>query len=148
MGYCIYCDVYYKKLSAPNICRSCKGELCGTPPGLNSYMQQYDTHMRIRKEQCEREKKYVSESSLLDFSALAMINNMDMIRVLHMIMPEGHPPWYALLRAWYWTNKKKPKSLSAERKPKERLTKLLDIKFECCSNTLHVSQSIKDVAIK
>lgn len=130
MGWCNYCNIYYKKLQNNCICNNCSRELQGTPPGLNNMMIQYYNTLLKRKKDEYFENKFRMESNLMDLSSSALLENPDLLIKLAENLGEGHPPWYALLKAWYRKNKLNPKSIHKEKFPMQKLFQLLDIKYQ------------------
>jgi hypothetical protein len=127
MGFCNHCQVYYKKLPAKEICKACKSELCGTPPTMNSSFVQCYHQMKKKEADTIKDQTYRAQATLLDFASDSMISSIPTIIQLTYIMPEGHPPWYALLKAWYRKHKIKAKLVQSEKTPKKRLLKLLNV---------------------
>ena len=123
MGYCENCNEYHKKHPAGKICKKCWNELCNTPPSINSFEAQYARSMKARNEREVISKKYYASASLLDLAALKVLQNSTTLNFLINNLPEGHPPWYSLLKAWYFVKKNKIISGS---KPKAKLTNLLN----------------------
>lgn len=127
MGFCNHCQVYYKKLPAKDICKACKSELCGTPPTMNSTFTQYYHQMKKRDAETAKDQTYRAHATLMDFASDAMVSSVDTIIQLTYIIPEGHPPWHSLLKAWYRKHKTKAKSVHTEKAPMKRLLRLLNV---------------------
>lgn len=129
MGFCIHCEIYFKKLPKTELCNRCMNQLCGTPPKMNNMLTQYEKFLHEKKLDIEREEKFNRDASLLDQVTKTMILNVDLIIELAKTLPEGHPPWYSLLRAWYRENRQRPRGITNEKFPKRRLYKLLDLTY-------------------
>lgn len=129
MVYCTSCNTSCKKIALGDMCKHCANELCGTPPGPNSTLMQYE---KLRKER-ERVQSARNKStnkvhfSLLDVVASTIIEDDNLVLQLANLLPEGHPPWYTLLRAWYIKKKQKCKGKKDEKYPMQRLLKVMKI---------------------
>jgi hypothetical protein len=127
MGWCNHCNIYYKKLGYSAICNNCSRELMGTPPGLNNMMMQYYNSV-IKMQQNEYyENKFRINANLMDLSSNVLLEHPNLIIKLAECLEDGHPPWYALLKAWYRKNKLKAKSVKNEKYPMKKLFELLKI---------------------
>lgn len=127
MGWCKNCNIYYKKMSNREICNNCSAELYGTPPGMNSMMMQYYNTMKKQQRDDYFDQKFKSESNLMDLSASALLERPDLLIELSKNLEDFHPPWHALLKAWYRKNKCKGKSLYKEKYPMKKLFTLMNI---------------------
>lgn len=130
MGYCSVCEIYYNKLPYKDLCRQCSNELCGTPPSINNNMKQYETFIQKKKETEHHQKKYKDKASLMDLTADTLIINITLLITLSNILPDGNPPWYALLHAWYRHIKKRGRRIKTEEYPMVRLFRLMNIRAE------------------
>ncbi len=126
MGYCNYCNTYYKKQSG-DICNNCSREITCTPPSINNSMKQLELIMHKKTVDLNYENAFKKHATLMDLAANEMMQNKELILNLVDILPDGNLPWYALLKAWYRHNKKRGRNLNTEKKPRDRLLKLLDI---------------------
>ncbi len=127
MGYCKFCNTYYKKNVSGEICRRCSQELSCTPPSINNTMKQLEIIMSKKKLELEHETNFKKTATLMDLTANEILLNPELIINLTSILPDGNMPWYALLRAWYRKNKKRGRHLNLEQTPKDRLLKLMGI---------------------
>ena len=105
MGYCNNCDEYFKKVPVGKICRKCSNKLCGTPPGINSFEARYMKELETRTRRKAQIDKFYASASLLDVAAIALLNDHIALNILIQNLPEGHPPWHSLLKAWYIINR-------------------------------------------
>lgn len=127
MGYCNFCNTYYKKIAVGDICKYCSRSIVGTPPSINNIMKQFEYMMSRKLIDLDHEYKFKKNATLMDLSANEILSNENLVLKLVNTLPDGNLPWYALLRAWYRKNKKKARHLNAEKYPRDRLLKLLGI---------------------
>jgi hypothetical protein len=105
-------------------------ELCGTPPGMNSTLiQAYNQLQATRKKQM-RHEQFRGIASLMDIAADAMLDDEKNIIDLVESLPDGHPPWTCLLKAWYRKHDIYPKTLTKVAAPQKKLLQLMNIKIE------------------
>lgn len=127
MGYCNYCNTYYKKQYNSDICKKCSQELSCTPPSINNSMKQLEMILHKKNIDTDYESKYKKTATLMDLAADELIYNKDQLIRLIDILPDGNLPWNSLLKAWYRHNKQKGRNINNEKKPRDRLLKLMDI---------------------
>jgi hypothetical protein len=118
MGYCENCDEYFNKIPAGRICKKCLNDLCGTPPGMNNFEMRYQKELEKRKKNEAQMNKFYTSASLLDLAAVSILKDNDELNTLIKFLPEGHPPWYSLLKAWFFVNKLSSNSIAIEKSPK------------------------------
>jgi len=125
MGYCEICEVYYKKLTHGDMCKHCAHAIVGTPPSPNNAFRQFEALLEKKYAERNARNRYLQQASLMDLAADVIIKNVSIMTDIENFVPEGNPPWYALLRSWYRLHKQRPRSLSTEKTPKRRLIKLM-----------------------
>ena len=123
MGYCANCDQYFKTAKHPQLCKQCSMELCGTPPGLNAFQMRYEKAMQEQKWKEDAHNRFYTLATLMDLSAIEILTNPTALAVLVAQLPEGHPPWFSLLRAWHFTRPGGGAfrgAVAKEKKPKQK----------------------------
>lgn len=128
MGWCTNCNIYYNKMKNQGMCNNCSRELQGTPPGLNNMMlQYYNALMKSKRDELFQEK-FKQEANLMDLSSSALLEHPDLLIKLAEHLDDGHPPWHALLRAYYRKTKRSTKNLKKEKFPMKKLFELINLK--------------------
>jgi hypothetical protein len=122
MTYCAHCNCYFNKLNSKKCCNSCSLELSGSPPSTNNFLLQYEA--KIKKEITNEtiQNNYRLSATLQDLAADELIHNLEALKVLGNYLPEGHPPWHTLIKAWQRHKKIKTRS---SHNPKAKLFRLL-----------------------
>lgn len=127
MVYCLSCNLYFKKLAKRDLCKICSLELVGTPPGPNNFIYQHQKVIQEKIKENKHTRKFMVQASLIDITSITIIDNPHLVIELSKILPEGHPPWYNLLKLWYKNKKLKSRKIKDEKYPMQRLFKLLKI---------------------
>jgi hypothetical protein len=96
---------------------------------VNCALKQFEALMQKKMEERESRMKFLHKATLLDLAADVIVKSQDLVIALVAIIPEGNPPWYAVLRAWYRKHRQRPRSLSYERFPMKRLLKMMNIEM-------------------
>lgn len=76
------------------------------------------------------QQKWLRGGSLIDHCSWTVIQHPELVLSLAQIMPDGHPPWHSMLRAWYAQNKKKGHNLSTMKHPQEKVMRLLKLPLD------------------
>jgi hypothetical protein len=113
--YCIKCHIFYKNLNSKKCCNSCSSS-------VNNFMYQHESKLKKELVNNTIQFNYRLSAKLQDFAADALIHNLEDLKTLAEILPEGHPPWHTLIKAWQRHKKIKIRST---KHPKEKLFKLL-----------------------
>ena len=121
MKYCMYCHV---DKAYCNVCT------LGSPPSVNNFIQQYESRTKKDALRESIEQKYRATATLQDLAADILITLPEQIDILVSYLPEGHPPWHTLIKAWQRSRKIKSRPTNT---PREKLLKLLS---RPVSNTL------------
>ena len=120
--YCVNCHSYFNKLNSKKCCNSCFLEISGSPPSANNFLYQYESKLKKVDTSEIIQLNYRSNSTLQDLAADALLHNLDDLKILGVFLPEGHPPWHTLIKAWQRYKKIRVRSTNH---PKEKLFKLL-----------------------
>lgn len=106
-------------------CANCQIMFCNTcssPPGSNSFIMQNEVRIKKALVSESIEQKYRASATLQDLTADVLIHLPDQLDLLASILPEGHPPWHILIKAWQRSRKIKSRPTL---QPREKLFKLL-----------------------
>jgi hypothetical protein len=108
------------------LCRQCRTELCGTPPGPNNFLLQYQKLQKEKQTNNNTRQQWMKTWTLMEHCAHIIVQYPELVLALVDVFPESHPPWHAMLRAWYMVKKKKAR---VTKTPQQKLLKLLNIEF-------------------
>jgi hypothetical protein len=90
-------------------------------------LQYYNALMKSKRDELFQEK-FKQEANLMDLSSSALLEHPDLLIKLAEHLDDGHPPWHALLRAYYRKTKRSTKNLKKEKFPMKKLFELINLK--------------------